>query len=163
MNVEAVTGRVEWLRDEVMRLGARVMTQGRLASEFALRGSAHALTQTAKRLDTLADRIADEAPGRDANSADVATPASVDTTTRASVTADVKRDERASDEAAGVEASSDEAASVEAASVEAASVEAVSVEAASDAKMSEVARGASTPEARVHESKKKHRHNRRPR
>ncbi len=138
MNVEAVTGRVEWLRDEVMRLGARVMTQGRLASEFALRGGAHALTQTAKRLDTLADRIADEAPTRDASDVAVATPASSDATTQESVTADAKLDERASDGA-------------------------VSVEAASDATTSEVARGASTPEARVHESKKKHRHNRRPR
>lgn len=158
MNVEAVTGRVEWLRDEVMRLGARVMTQGRLASEFALRGGAHALTQTAKRLDTLADRIADEAPTRDASDGDVATPASSDATTQESVTADAKLDERASDGAVSVEAASDEAVSVDTASDDAARVEA-----ASDATTSEVARGASTPEARVHESKKKHRHNRRPR
>ncbi len=163
MNVEAVTGRVEWLRDEVMRLGARVMTQGRLASEFALRGGAHALTQTAKRLDTLADRIADEAPTRDASDVAVATPASSDATTQESVTADAKLDERASDGAVSVEAASDEAVSVDTASDDTARVEAVSVEAASDATTSEVARGASTPEARVHESKKKHRHNRRPR
>ncbi len=60
MNLEAVTRPMERVREQVVRLGAQWAKQGRYASEVALRNSASALTRTAARLDTLADRIADE-------------------------------------------------------------------------------------------------------
>ena len=60
MNLEAVTRPMERVREQVVRLGAQWAKQGRYASEVALRNGASALTRTAARLDTLADRIADE-------------------------------------------------------------------------------------------------------
>ena len=164
MNVEAVTGRVEWLRDEVMRLGALVLTQGRHAGEVALRGGAHALTRTAKQLDTLADRIADEPTARDVASADAVKPAAVEATPQEAPSAEAKRDESEevgakTDVSESAEAKTDAGESAEATTSDASE----SVEAATEAKVVEVARGASTTEARVSESKKKHRHNRRPR
>lgn len=164
MNVETVTGPISKLREQVLRLGERVVTQSRHAGEVALRGGASALTRTAQRLDTLADRIADgettakdaaEAPpNADAPRVDAMPPTVEDAKPATPAVEDAKPatpEVSASAETGGAE-------------VEAAEAEGAEVAPADAANAEPAAHGASTPEARPQGgSKKKHRHNHRPR
>lgn len=148
MNMDAITGPMGSLRVQVLRLSALVATQSRHAGEVALRGSASALTRTAQRLDTLADRLADApAVAADAHAEVVVAD---DVKVEDAIAVDVKADEVA------VDVKADDV-KVEAV-VEAAASEPLA-EASSPVAKPE--HGASTPEASPYASKKKHRQERR--
>lgn len=150
MNMDAITGPMGSLRAEVLRLSALVASQSRHAGEVALRGSASALSRTAKRLDTLADRIAD-APAtetRDEPSASADAHAE-EPKTEALKTEELKA-EALKTEPLNAEHSSDAAD---------ASPSTTSTDASAHASKPE--HGASTPEAAHYGTKRKHRQERR--
>jgi hypothetical protein len=155
MNMDAVTGPMESLRVQVLRLGALVAAQSRHAGEVALRGSASALTRTAQRLDTLADRIAD-APAMETRD-ETAADARVDVV----IGEEVKPEEVKTEDVKAQEVIADVAEASPSATPTDASPSAAPTEVTAHAPTA--AHGASTPEASPYGSKKKHRQQRRPR
>ena len=151
MNMDAVTGPMGSLRAQVLRLSALVAAQSRHAGEVALRGSASALTRTAQRLDTLADRISD-AP---------ATEARDEGTASADPHAEAVKAEAVKAEAVIAGETIAEPANAEPTPADVADASPSTTPTDASAQVSKPEHGASTPEAAPNESKKKHRQERR--
>ena len=151
MNMDTITGPMGSLRVQVLRLSALVAAQSRHAGEVALRGSASALTRTAQRLDTLADRIAD-APATEARDERTA---SGDPHAEAVKAEEVKAEEVIARETIA------EPANAEPTPVDVADASPSAILTDASAQVSKPEHGASTPEAAPYESKKKHRQERR--
>lgn len=156
MNMDTITGPMGSLRVQVLRLSALVAAQSRHAGEVALRGSASALTRTAQRLDTLADRIAD-APATEARDERTA---SGDPHAEAVKAEAVKAEEVKAEEVIARETIA-EPANAEPTPVDVADASPSAILTDASAQVSKPEHGASTPEAAPYESKKKHRQERR--